>query len=139
MWLAMAAAHAQAVDLHVHLTTEEGIDETYSWASDNTFSRKFGPRKAGKSSVVYALTIPTAVYDEVGGGYSLEVSMCLEWSRKGDNDRWCDKQEVLAPPESAGPVKVPGALKGKDKFAWTIELWFTGEPPNLKIEPLPLE
>lgn len=136
MLLAMTAGVAAAVDLHVRMATDEGIDETYSWSSSDTFSHRFGPRRAGKSSVVYVVTVPTAVYDQVGGGYRLEVSVCLEWSRKGKSDRWCTKEEIVAPPESAGPATVPGSLKAKDKFGWQMTLWFTGEPPNLTQEPL---
>ncbi|MEQ1569344.1 MAG: hypothetical protein ABMA64_27150 [Myxococcota bacterium] len=134
-WMVGAAS---AADLHVQVETAEGLSETHSWASVDTFLRRLGPRTSGKSSVEYVVSAPTSVYDAVDGAYRVELSVCLEWTRKGKSDRWCKKEEVLAPPESAGPNVLTGSIKAKDKFEWTMRLWYTGEPPSTTV-PLPPE
>jgi hypothetical protein len=136
MLVAMIAGAAGAADLHMNVVTGEGISETLHWNSADTITKRLGPRFSGKSSVVYAVNVPAAVYDATEGVYRVDLSLCLEWSRKGTLDRWCTREEAIAPAESDGPRQITGALKAKDKFSWSFELWFTGEPPETGMPPL---
>lgn len=130
MLLALAGpGRAEAADLHLALKSPDGVDEASDWAATETFRKKYGPVQVGKSSAVYSVTIPAAVYDPLEDAYRMEVSVCVEWSRKGANDQFCQKDDALAPAEAHGPRHLDYAVKGKDKFRWAIEIWFTGEPP----------
>jgi hypothetical protein len=123
-WLAGLAG---AADLHIEAKTAEGIHDSAVWGANDAFDKKFGPAIAGKSSVVYQVTVMGAVWDPSQSAYLVDLGLCVEWSRKGKPGRWCNKEDVLAP---ATPHTVSGSLKDKDKFEWSFDLWFTGDPPT---------
>ena len=127
---------AQAADIHLDLTSEDGIAEQAQWKSSETFTRRFGPVETKKGgSAVYAITVSPSVFDPLENAYRVELSTCIEWSRKGKSDRTCQRDEILAPPEANGPTVRSWSVKGSDKFEWTAKLWFTGESPRPGVGP----
>lgn len=121
---------ASAAELHVELKTADGISESGSWAPTETFSKKYGPvQTKSKGSAVYVITVPNAVFDAIDDVYRVDLSICVEWSRKGKTDRLCQKDELPAPPEARGPGIHEVKVKSKIDFDWTVSLWYTGEPP----------
>lgn len=129
--LALAlAAPAQAADVHLTLAIGEG--ETQSWAlpSTESLTQVLGPFQTKKSSAIYRITASPSVFDPMADAFRTEVTICREWSRKGQAGRHCDKNELLAPKESAGRASVERSFKvGGEKFSFSIQAWYTGEPP----------
>jgi hypothetical protein len=128
--LFLVSTVAVAAELHLELKTEDGISETVSWAPSDSFTRRFGPvQTKSNGSAVYVVTVPNAVFDAIDNLYHVDVSVCVEWSRKGKNDRLCQKDELSAPAEASGKSQHDVAVKSKIDFDWTVSLWYTGEPP----------
>lgn len=134
VWLSTVAL---AADLHLILDMNNGRAEELSWPASESVSKRFGPVPIGKSSTVFLVTIQPSVFDPLQGVYRVELSVCAEWTRKKDHDRYCDRKELLAPKEGTARHEV--SLKGKDTIEWSSEVWFTGEAPptGLPVEPPP--
>jgi hypothetical protein len=121
---------ASAAELHVRLVTEDGIDDSAAWSQTETLTKKYGPVETkSKGSAVYVVTVPNAVFDPLENAYRVDLSVCVEWSRKGKNDRLCQKDDLPAPAEATGPSTHTVTVKSKIDFTWTVSLWYTGEPP----------
>lgn len=121
---------ASAADLHIELKTADGISESGTWVPTETFSKKYGPvHTKSNGSAVYTITVPNAVFDPLDNAYVVDLSICVEWSRKGKTERLCQKDDLPAPAESAGPASHEVTVKSKIDFDWTVSLWYTGDPP----------
>jgi hypothetical protein len=123
------AGTASGAELNLAFTTSSGVNETASWTHTEMFRKEYGPVQNKKASAVYSLSVPSAVFDPVAGGYRVEVSTCVEWSLKGKSDRYCERDTVLVPQEGVEPAQIDVVLKGRVKFEWTTRLWYTGGPP----------
>lgn len=138
MWMTVAAA-SMAADLQFSFSTDDGIVETASWPTFETYTRRFDPRPVGKSQVTYMVTVPSSIFDSSRGGFVVDVTVCLEWSRKDEAGQFCDPFQLVAT-NGAEPTKLTRTLKDKDKFGYTVEVSWTGEPPegvNLPVTPAP--
>ena len=134
---ALAPDPARATELHLTLSTPTGVNEHLTWSHTEMFRTRHGPVQNKKASVVYTVSVPSAVYDPLENAFRVELSTCLEWSRKGTSDRYCQRDAVLVPPEGEGPAFVDYVVKGKEKFVWKIRAWFVGEPPVAPGLPAP--
>jgi hypothetical protein len=130
---------ASAAELHLELKTADGISEAGSWIPTDSFSKKYGPVETkGNGSAVYVVTVPNAVFDPLENAYRVDVSICVEWSRKGKTERLCQKDDLAAPAQANGPSSHAVSVKSKVNFDWTVSLWYTGEPPvPLGLPPAP--
>jgi hypothetical protein len=95
---------AAAADIHLELTTDDGVNETAQWASTETFSKRFGPVSAGSRSTVYTVSVMPSVFDPLNGTYRVELNVCMEWSKGKKHDRHCHKDEIPTPAEASGPA-----------------------------------
>jgi hypothetical protein len=132
---------AAAADIHLALTTDDGLSETAEWKSTETFSQRYGPVSAGSRSTVYTVSVMPSVFDPLTGMYRVELNVCVEWAKGKKHDRHCQKADVGAPPESTGPVTNETSIKapGGGKFGWVSKTWFTGESPPTGAGPQKVE
>lgn len=129
--LALAlAGPALAADVHLKLETSEGEVKAWTVPYRETMTETLGPFKTKKSSAIYRVSLQPSVFDPMANAFRLEFTVCREWTRKGKGGRYCDKPELLAPPEGAGPVGQERSFKIEgEKFSFTVQAWYTGEPP----------
>jgi hypothetical protein len=123
-WL---CAMAGAADLHLTLDMD-GLVQEVVWPSQEALSKRYGPVEIGKSSAIFLITAPGSVFDPLEGAYRVELSVCIEWTRKRDHDQYCDRKELFVPDEQS-TVRHEVAVKAKDKYEWRVEMWYTGEAP----------
>jgi hypothetical protein len=135
--LLLLSGSALAADLQFSFVTEDGIAEKASWPAFESYTRRLGPQQVGRTSVIYALTVPGSVFDAVQGGYIVDVSVCLEWEWKNENGRFCDPIQLIAKAEGLEVAKFTRTLRDKDKFTYTVEAYWTGEPPAGYVPPAP--
>jgi hypothetical protein len=132
---------ATAADIHLELTTDDGVAESGTWKSTETFSGRFGPVDAGSRSTVYVVSVMPSVFDPLKGVYTVPLNVCVEWTKGRKGDQHCQKTEVPAPPESSGPATNEVSIKapGGGKFSWVSKTWFTGESPPVGAGPQKVE
>ncbi|MEZ4238248.1 MAG: hypothetical protein R3F59_19275 [Myxococcota bacterium] len=135
----LAWSTASATQINLTFTTPTGVNETASWEHTEMFRKEYGPVQNKKASAVYSVSVPSAVFDPVAAGFRVEASTCVEWSLKGKNDRYCERDVVLVPQDGAEPAQIDVTLKGKVKFQWTIRMTYTGAPPVPILETPPPE
>lgn len=135
MWM-MLSAGALAADLQLSFITEDGLAETASWPTYETYTRRMEPRKVGKSTVTYVVSVPSSVFDTTQGAFIVDVSVCLEWTWKSEKGQYCDPIQVLAKTQTE-PAKFTRTVKDHDKFTYTLEVFWTGEPPEGYTPPPP--
>jgi hypothetical protein len=132
---------ATAADIHLELATADGVSETATFPTTETFSGRYGPVSKGSRSTVYTVSVMPSVFDPLEGVYRVELYVCTEWSKGRKHDQHCQKSDVPAPPEASGPKVTEVAIKapGGGKFSWVAKTWFTGESPPTGAGPQKVE
>lgn len=129
LWTLMIGA-ATATDLHVTLSTSEGLQESWSKPAVEAMTRSLGPVEGrGKRRVTYNVTLQPSVFDPLEDAFETDLSLCRTWVKKDERDRDCVSDLVLVPSEANGPLILESKLKTNDKFSFTIELYYVGAPP----------
>jgi hypothetical protein len=127
MLLALTAA-ASAADLQFTFITEDGLVQKASWSTDETYTLRLGPQVRGPTAVTYEVTVPPAVYDPAQKAYLVDLSVCLDWDRKTEDGNYCDPVRLVAKSDPAAPAIFTQTVKDKDKFTYTVELYWSGTP-----------
>ncbi|HHO54464.1 MAG TPA: hypothetical protein ENK18_27230 [Deltaproteobacteria bacterium] len=130
MFWILAINTATATDLHITLSTSEGLQESWTKPAVEATTRSIGPVLGrGKRQVTYNVTLQPSVFDPLSNGFETDLSLCRTWVKKDQRDRDCVSDLVLVPSETSGSLTLESKIKSNDKFSFTIELHYVGPPP----------